>query len=527
MTTAVLQPDGASGLDTRIHEGSPNNNYGARGDNWVGYQASTTEHKILIAFDLSSIPSNAVLSAATLSLYCANEALSTDVDVDVHRSLVEWYEGDANGGAPSGDGSTWNERNYNGSVAWSGGAGGVAGTEYNATPTDTTTITGAGDAEFTWDVTDDVVGFLNGTYTNYGWWLLVASYVSPNLHKIFWMSEWTTASLRPKLTVEYVVPAGSATGAATAVGTLSATASISGSASGSATVSGTLVSQLLFGSIAGAATAGGTLLGVGAVGGNAAGAATVDGDIVGLADIDGSISGAAAAVGTIDFVNILHGAGAGAAVVTGTMWGMYTAARRVPLHPAPLLYITDGTLQANGQLNRLDLLGQRGGYCLEAWTPALAQYKSGGYFADPPQATGRRLAQRVFANAIEVFVLKLRATSQDEAARYQQELVRWLEAAADYRQSLWASTPVYLVARSAYESNTRYALIEAGSVPELGTNVYDAPFHGRAGAGYATAMIPQLTLRMERGHWTATPPGQSEAVAISSFRSFTVTGWSS
>src|SRR5690606_27030843 len=74
----------------------------------------------LVKFDLSSIPSNAIIVSATLSLYQFEETSTTDFIYTARRSLQQWYEGIRNGENPAEDGSTWNHRNANGSVTWTG-----------------------------------------------------------------------------------------------------------------------------------------------------------------------------------------------------------------------------------------------------------------------------------------------------------------------------------------------------------------------------------------------------------------------
>jgi hypothetical protein len=190
------------------------------------------------------------------------------------------------------------------------------------------------------------------------------------------------------------------------------------------------------------------------------------------------------------------------------------------LKPAPLLYLTDGTTLPNGQLRRLNLIDPHAGYCLETWRPAVAQYKEGGVWSSSPLATGRRLVLRRFDNVIDVIEMRARAHSQDALIAYQNELLAWLEQAADYWTSRWPVRPVYLAARSAYEQNTRYAVVHAGSVPELG-NPYDQPFLSRGDR----AALAILTLRLEHGLWQSHPPGEAACVAIGNRRLWTFTQW--
>jgi hypothetical protein len=224
------------------------------------------------------------------------------------------------------------------------------------------------------------------------------------------------------------------------------------------------------------------------------------------------------ATGTL--AGLLRGVSAGVA----TVLGLGIAYARSVVHPivrnpAPLLYLTDG-------VERFDLLDRRAGYLLCSWRPAIAQYKGGGQWSDSSLAHGRRLVMRRFANAIEVMELSASSKDQDALIGYTRDLLQWIEAAADFWSSRWAPRPIYLVARSAYEENTRFAIVHAGSVPEL-EDVYAQPFFTspRRTPGAGRSVFNDITLRLERGPWLDLPPGNGSCVAVSSIRSWTVAGW--
>lgn len=199
--TLELQPDATAGLDTRIIASSATVNFGIGTVISAGAGADAADSKGMVQWDVSSIPSGAIVSSALATLYCESEADATDRSVAAHRALTQWYEGDANGGAPSGDGSTWNHRNHNGSVAWAGGAGGAAGSDYATSASDTESITGTG-VNFDWTVTADVQAWVDGT-ANYGLWWIPVTTSTANTVKRFPSSDHATAAQRPKLTVEY------------------------------------------------------------------------------------------------------------------------------------------------------------------------------------------------------------------------------------------------------------------------------------------------------------------------------------
>ena len=159
----------------------------------------------------------------------------------------------------------------------------------------------------------------------------------------------------------------------------------------------------------------------------------------------------------------------------------------------------------------LDLLAGSDGFWLDTWTPTTAEYKDGGVFQDSPFADGRKLVFRRFANATETMGLKQKSSTSDGAASAGQELERWLELAADYRPTDFSKYPVYLAMLPRGATEEQYALIAAGRIPEL-QNPTTSPFYSRLGKKHRSTW--EVTLVLERGHWTENPPGQGTAVPI-------------
>lgn len=211
MTSLVLQPDATDGVDTQMYSNNVTGNYGVAVVISAGSNSPATRiQRALIKFDVSSIPAGATINSATLTLYCSAEAITTDITVGVHRALTQWFEGLSAGVTPGAgeNASTWNLRNHNGSVGWGGGTpGGLSATDYAATPTASTSITGTG-TTFTWDVLADVAAWVAGTATNYGWWLKSAGEATVNSRKDFVSSDGATPSQRPQLSVDYTVAGG-------------------------------------------------------------------------------------------------------------------------------------------------------------------------------------------------------------------------------------------------------------------------------------------------------------------------------
>lgn len=530
---AVLQPDATQGKDTYIHSGSPTFNYGT--STTLVTTGGSPTRRSFVQFDLSGIPANSHIVSATLTL--TNIASSGSPSTTVNRITSEWFEGSQNGAAPSGgqDGSTWNLRNANGSVAYNAGAGGDIGTQIATRSSGSFVAGGAND----FDVTDEVQNIVDGTITNNGWSIIT----SGTVFAFTWASsDHATAASRPKLTITYESRMYvSDSGSVTVTGTLMATGYMEGTSAGTSADNATLKTNLFsFASSAGLATASGTLVAKGYMLGNSFGDSVAVADIkasyhsVGLAagqsshvaDIKGvfRMQGTAAGVGLLvavpSFEGQMRGSISGAAITQATGYARAVSkASAVGCNTLPLFYLTDGSIRPNGQLNLLNFLSERYGFIVKGYRPQIPQYKEGGRFSNSPQSQGRRLRYRTFDNAIDVIEFAVPSHSQDNLIQFQQELIAYQEAAADYWISEFTLLPIYLVARAARETNTRYAIVHMISVPEL-ENPYAQPFFDTYGAAFEN-----LTVRIERGLWTSTPPGFFDCVEISSQKEWTVSGW--
>lgn len=197
--TLELQPNTTDGIDTSLYEISPTLNYGATIAIYVAKASGAADNRGLIQFDLGTVLPGADIISAVLSLFCAAVGAPTATTIAAHRSLAQWYDGEKDGVAPDPgqDGSTWNLRNANGSVAWLGGAGGAAGRDYAVVPSAREAVEDAG-SWYTWDLTEDVRRMVKGLVSNYGWWLISDA----EDVKAFLSSDYVDVpARRPKLTI--------------------------------------------------------------------------------------------------------------------------------------------------------------------------------------------------------------------------------------------------------------------------------------------------------------------------------------
>lgn len=179
-----------------------------------------------------------------------------------------------------------------------------------------------------------------------------------------------------------------------------------------------------------------------------------------------------------------------------------------------ILKITDGT-------NTIDLLAeQAAGIHVVNWEPAIPDDKGGGIWRDSPIAEGRRIVGKFRANPIETMTISVNGDNADDLADRLIALRAMLEKASDYWVNRWSTTPIYLIARAAGETNTRYALLHYGRVGNEKNY-----FAGGFLQPQAVRVFDELPLTFERGQWTALPPTQRECIVprLPVCRSFTPT----
>jgi large repetitive protein len=146
----------------------------------------------LLKFDLSGIPSGAIITSASLSLV---KTSGVGASVDIRRITSAWNEGSGGCGG-SNSAVSWNQRITGTNWTTSGG-------DFNGTVEATTTV-GSNNTTYTWNVLSLVQNWTNGTNANHGLMVKNTSETSGALN-VFASSENTTVANRPKLTVTYTV----------------------------------------------------------------------------------------------------------------------------------------------------------------------------------------------------------------------------------------------------------------------------------------------------------------------------------
>jgi len=170
-----LTPSG----DTYLEEKNPNNNYGS--NNKLKIKTKNNDDKRpLLKWDLSSIPSGATITSATMSFFVTRDR--GGVTVNIHRMSTDWTEG----------GADWNT--YDGTSNWI-----TSGGDYNGTPEGNFTPDKK-NQYVTVDVTSLVQNWTSEAYPNYGVILISDS------DKEVKIASSESTGREPVLNVSYTVP---------------------------------------------------------------------------------------------------------------------------------------------------------------------------------------------------------------------------------------------------------------------------------------------------------------------------------
>jgi hypothetical protein len=197
---SITITSGGGSFNVTLQDGL--NGYTGTRDNWLDSDFPTTNNGTVIQahlqygtqdrqihlFDVSSIPSNATITSATMSFYVYQVSGGTP-NVGCYRILTQWDELQ----------STYNNRLTG--TAW-GTPGLLSGTDYAATAiANSGNISAAGWANFT--ITSTVQAWVNGSQANNG----VMYRETSAGHLYTRMSEYTAdTTVRPKLVVSYTTP---------------------------------------------------------------------------------------------------------------------------------------------------------------------------------------------------------------------------------------------------------------------------------------------------------------------------------
>jgi hypothetical protein len=176
------------------------------GDHFFAGQASGVRRG-LVAFDVASaVPAGATIDAATLTLHCSRSPIGApSVTIAAHRVLAAWGEGASDAGEPGGNGApraagdaTWIHTFFATDLWATAGGDFVPGASASCAVGDPN--------DFVWGSTAalvaDVQAWLDSPASDFGWILVGGEGTGSNARR-FDSHEHPTASVRPRLTIQY------------------------------------------------------------------------------------------------------------------------------------------------------------------------------------------------------------------------------------------------------------------------------------------------------------------------------------
>ena len=187
VTTVTIQPGLADGKDTRLLENWPDDFSSGDGKN-VGIDSIWTKTiRCLMEFNLSTIPSGAVVRNATLLVDLMTGNAKNPINFNIYAMTNNWTEDEA----------TWNSASSMRPWATPGG-------DYNPVVFFSGTMTKV-PGWYPINVSRLVDFWLKGILANYGMIMIPDTSNTTSMSKYFYSSEETTAGARPKLVVNYTL----------------------------------------------------------------------------------------------------------------------------------------------------------------------------------------------------------------------------------------------------------------------------------------------------------------------------------
>lgn len=189
-----------------MYGNATSDNSGGNVTNFAGNTGANGIRRLLIRFDLSTIPTNATVQTATLQMSIVKSAPTAPVvSHSIHKVTNSWVEGTGTGTGGGGmiviGAASWAYRET-ATLAWTNPGCDFVGTE------SAVTSVGTGVQTVAWSgagVVTDVQGWIANPSTNFGW-VIRGQEGTAQSARVYASAEEPTASLQPVLTVNYTVP---------------------------------------------------------------------------------------------------------------------------------------------------------------------------------------------------------------------------------------------------------------------------------------------------------------------------------
>jgi hypothetical protein len=182
--SVTLQPDAVAGKDSYTYEAMPDTNEDGAGGIYADASGAGMQTKAYIQFDLTALPSTAVITSAWLELYYDYTSAAVPASIGAYRVIGTWTESGLSG-------ITWNNQ-----PAIAASAENVVAVPAAATNT----------FQF-WNIGSLVQSWVDGSVANRGVALADTDTSTPEAHKGFSSSDNPTVAQHPKLEISYYDPA--------------------------------------------------------------------------------------------------------------------------------------------------------------------------------------------------------------------------------------------------------------------------------------------------------------------------------
>lgn len=177
--TITLQPGPAEGKDAYVFDNQPTWNYNMA-YLYAGISSIWTTWRSYLQFDLSSLPSNAVIVDAKMGLFYYYQSGANTLNVALYKVQASWQEDNIN----------WYNQPISSNIEEA-----------------TIIIPDSPVNDFVyWQIDDLVRGWHDGSISNYGMLLRDNDESSNNGNVGFWSSDYNIGNQRPKLVINYYVP---------------------------------------------------------------------------------------------------------------------------------------------------------------------------------------------------------------------------------------------------------------------------------------------------------------------------------
>lgn len=177
----IIQPGPEEGKDSSVQSKYSGANFGTSTYAMIGNDFGPPIARTYLQFDLSTLPNNINITAANLMVYQYHYFYPLNFDIAIHRVTSIWEE----------NAITWDNQ-----------------PNYNLLSEDHISVTNADDDTWiSWNITDLVQGWMEGSFPNYGVVLKDTDEDLVDQHIRCWTSDYTDdPSLRPKLEIKYYIP---------------------------------------------------------------------------------------------------------------------------------------------------------------------------------------------------------------------------------------------------------------------------------------------------------------------------------